>query len=124
MRPDQDSAGTVLVGRSVGADAGAVGAVGRMRSALNDRQIARMVFRIALFKRRGLTESHAEAWADLLADRDADGDERRICLECTGLQQDGGCFPAKQGWLPRTSPTHHPIKTLFQRCERFEFVTP
>lgn len=92
--------------------------------ALNDRQLARMVFRLSLFKQRGLSAKEADSMVDVLALRDADGDDRRMCIECTGLQQDGGCFPATQGWLQRTSPKHHPVATLLQRCERFEFVTP
>lgn len=78
-----------------------------------DKQIARVQFRAALFQRRGMTEDHAEAWADRLAARDADLDERRICVECTSWQHSRTC--AKR--LP-TSPLQ------LVRCHGFEFLTP
>jgi hypothetical protein len=94
------------------------------RPALNDKQIARMAFRIAMFQRRGLSERAAEKLADRLADRDDDRDDRRVCLECEHLQRSGACFAAAQGWLPHTSPRHAPVPDLLQRCERFSFQTP
>lgn len=94
------------------------------RPALTDRQIARMAFRIGLFRRRGLPEREAEALADRLADRDYSGDTRRVCLECQHLQRGNTCFAASQGWLLGVSRQFAPITNLLQRCERFEFQTP
>ena len=78
-----------------------------------DRQIARFLFRMALFQRRGMAEDKAEAWADRLAARDSDLDDRRICLECANFQRSRTC--AKR--LP-TSPEQ------LMRCHGFEWVTP
>jgi hypothetical protein len=78
-----------------------------------DKQIQRFRFRSALLQRRGMTEDHAEAWADRLAARDADLDERRICCECTSWQRS------------RTCAKHHPTSPeQLARCHGFEFVTP
>ena len=89
-----------------------------------NRELARATFRVALFKRRGLAELTATDLAARLADRDADRDDRRMCLECSHLQTSGGCFAAAQGWLPATSKKHHPVQNLLQRCERFTWVKP
>lgn len=95
-----------------------------MRPALDDRQIARMQFRLGLFKRRGLLESEAETLADRLALRDQDKDDRRVCVECKHLQRDGGCFAAVQGWLAGVSKRHQPVLALLQRCEQFQWAKP
>lgn len=78
-----------------------------------DKQIARFKFRVALFRRRGMTEPDAEMWADRLSERDHERDDRRICLECSNFQRSRTC--AKR--LP-TSPEQ------FVRCAGFSFVTP
>lgn len=89
-----------------------------------DREIARFIARVALFVRRGWAEAKAEAWADRLALRDQERDDRRSCVECSHLQQTGGCFAAQQGRLPYTSAKHHPVTDLLQRCECFSWQTP
>ena len=94
------------------------------RPALNDRHLARMQFRLALFKRRGLLDSEADALADRLAQRDYEGDERRVCMECKSLQQRGGCFQHQQGRLPGAGKFFQPMPQTLQRCGRFEFQTP
>jgi hypothetical protein len=83
------------------------------RPALNDRQISRMVFRIGLLQRRGMPENAAERWADRLHDRDMDGDDRRICLECANFTRSRTCFRR----LP-TSPDQ------LARCPGFEWQKP
>ena len=45
------------------------------------------IIRVGLFRRRGQTEQRAEALAESLVRRDADRDDRRLCLECAGLQR-------------------------------------
>jgi hypothetical protein len=51
---------------------------------------------------------------------DADLDDRRMCIECSHLQRDGGCFAARQGWIARAATYLTPVKNMLQRCERFE----
>ena len=89
-----------------------------------DREIARFMFRQALFVRRGLPEPQAERLADRLALRDQQRDDRRMCIECSHLQASGGCFAATHGWLPGTSRRHEPAPVILQRCEQFQWVMP
>ncbi len=84
-----------------------------MRPALNDKQIARMQFRIDLFKRRGLTECEADKLADRLADRDYDRDDRRVCLECKHVRPQMRC-----------THSHAVLNDVLQRCPDFDFEAP
>ena len=90
---------------------------------MNDRQIARHAFRVRLFTRRGWKPDKAEAWADRLIERDADRDDRRLCIECSALQRTGGCFQAQQGRLQGIDRRLTPITDLLQRCEGFQWQT-
>jgi len=94
------------------------------RPALTDRQIARMQFRLDLFRRRGFSPADADKLADRLADRDHERDDRYCCAECSNLQERGTCFAAAQGWLPNTARNFSPVRTLLQRCEQFSFAKP
>lgn len=86
-----------------------------------DVEISRFLKREALFRRRG--EGHdAEALAERMQARDRDRDDRRMCIECTHLQQDGGCFAARQGWLHATPRNFTPVRTLLQRCDQFDWA--
>lgn len=96
----------------------------RPDSPWNDAQIRRFMFRVELFKRRGVAEDAAEAHADRLALRDFERDDRRLCLECSELQRDGGCFAAKQGRIPGARPFLQPTPDLLVRCNSFNFVKP
>ena len=89
-----------------------------------DREVGRYLFRHALFQRRGLSDRAAELLADRLALRDFDRDDRRMCIECSSLQQSGGCFAASQGRIPRADKRMHPVKDILARCEAFEWVMP
>jgi hypothetical protein len=50
---------------------------------LTDRELDRFEARLKHFSRRGLTDTQAEALADLLVIRDREQDDRRTCLECS-----------------------------------------
>lgn len=76
--------------------------------------------RAALFERRGREPEPAQLLARRLAQRDIDHDERHVCLECAHLQRDGGCFAARQGWLPGVPRRLEPVNDILQRCDRFE----
>lgn len=101
---------------------------------MNDREIARFVFRAALFERRGLTPELAERVADRLALRDQERDDRRCCLECTGLDQRRECMRVRVDrqtgakgaarHMPDTSNDFQPMPITLQRCAGFSFVTP
>lgn len=94
------------------------------RPALTDRQIGHMQFRLDLLQRRGFTEAEAEALTDRLAQRDHDRDDRRMCAECSHLQELGTCFAAARGWIPNTARKFTPVRTLLQRCDAFNFAKP
>lgn len=72
-----------------------------------------MSFRMGLFQRRGLDLDQAEALADRLMARDAERDDRRVCLECRHLQRSLTC--ARQ---------QAPLLQTLQRCHRFEWQVP
>lgn len=100
-----------------------------VRAALDDRQIARMAFRIGLFMRRGIAEADAELLADRLHDRDTDRDSRHVCAECRHPTADHptygrGCFAARQGWIKGASRNLGPLMTTLQRCTAFEWQVP
>ncbi len=83
-------------------------------SAANTAEIKRLVLRIGMFQRRGLSESRAEWLADRCMLRDRDTDDRRACIECKHWQFGGTCA-AKQ------APAE---KTMFQRCPAFGWQVP
>ena len=58
-------------------------------SAMTGREIDMMIERTALFNRRGLSALEAELLADKLVNRDRDGDDRRLCMECAYLSRAG-----------------------------------
>lgn len=91
---------------------------------MSDREFSRFMFRMGLFKRRGMPESRAESFADQMLARDRDGDDRRACLECRHLQRGGTCFEASQGRVAGADRRLTPVQTILQRCERFTWATP
>lgn len=54
--------------------------------AMNGREIDTFTARLARFTDRGLNLDDAERLADKLVQRDREGDDRRLCLECAHLQ--------------------------------------
>lgn len=61
----------------------------------------------------------AAVLADRLACRDADGDDRRVCLECASLGPRGRCSAAAAGLIEGASRRLQPVPDLLQRCEAF-----
>lgn len=79
-----------------------------------------MVFRLALFKRRGMRDNEVDALVDRLLARDHDRDDRRSCMECSHYTRNGGCFAQQQGWVK-----HHPLPaSMLHRCEEFDWSRP
>lgn len=101
--------------------------------AWSDAVIARFTFRVGLFTRRGLAVERAEQLADQLSRRDHDRDDRRMCIECAGLQRppppsDGRpqAFP-RCGPMSRASANRRPVEPavdVLQRCPHFNFSKP
>lgn len=85
---------------------------GRM-AAWQEREIKRFEIRLAMFTGlRKLPPGVAEAWADRLALRDQERDDRRACIECKHLS----------GTICRGGETY--IPNLLIRCKRFVFQAP
>lgn len=57
--------------------------------------------------------------AALLARRDADGDDRRMCCECSHLEKAGRCALARAGKLKGATRELEPVRYLLQRCSGF-----
>ena len=89
-----------------------------------DKEINRFLLRVPMLQRRGMTFDEAEQFADRLAIRDQERDDRRACIECVSMQQDGGCLRQKTGYIKDTSKHFTVMKTVFQRCDFFEFLKP
>ncbi|HUD32038.1 MAG TPA: hypothetical protein VMR43_03345 [Variovorax sp.] len=85
-----------------------------------DPAVMRLAKRTDLFRRRGFDQSQATELAEALLRRDSEGDDRRMCLECSHLQRDGGCFAARQGWIQGAAINLAPVRTMLQRCECFQ----
>lgn len=66
-----------------------------------------------------LGRADAEYLAERLTLRDRDGDDRRLCLECTWLSDTGRCMAAATGRLPGVDRRLKPLPTLLQRCDAF-----
>lgn len=93
-------------------------------AAWTDKERARHAFRVGLFQRRGLDEAYATQLADRLWERDAERDDRRLCLECAGLQRGGTCFPASQGRMHGVDRRYTPVQDQLQRCPNFTWSMP
>ncbi|HEX5687374.1 MAG TPA: hypothetical protein VFY73_25440 [Ideonella sp.] len=85
----------------------------------DDATCARFVARVTLFLRRGLTASDADDLAERLVLRDREGDDRRMCLECSNLTEQGRCLAAWRRALPGADRRLEPVQTILQRCECF-----
>lgn len=84
----------------------------------DDAEIDAFLAREARFTRMGRA-ADAEHLAERLTLRDRQRDDRRLCLECTALADNGRCLVAARGRLPGASRRLEPVQTILQRCERF-----
>ena len=83
-----------------------------------DEEIERFESRVKRLQSEGMTEVESEELATRLLHRDRpeSGDDRRICLECTGLRGRVCAFAQRLGL--RTG--HEPLRFTLQRCDGFE----
>lgn len=103
----------------VSAQSTQVRAASRTRARLSAGHDDAFEARAYWFTERGLGTEAAEGLAERLASRDKDGDDRRMCLECTYLGASGRCVAAATGRLPGASPRLEPVQTILMRCEAF-----
>lgn len=76
-------------------------------------ELKRFDYRAGLFQRRGFDFSEAAHLAHELYERDADKDDRRMCIECQHFQRSRTC--ARRGLFLISTP---------QRCPLFAWQTP
>ncbi len=82
-----------------------------------DPIIAAFTARRDALLRRGYGPDDADDLAERLALRDAEGDDRRMCVECSYLGTTGRCGAA--GRLSGVDRRLEPVQTILQRCEAF-----
>ena len=92
-------------------------------SAMNTTEIHAFAIRVKHFQQLRFTTLDAEKLADQLVNRDREGDERHLCLECGNLIC-AGAWRCKQ-WQPagfgaRDVPAE--LIQQLQRCQAFEHV--
>ena len=83
----------------------------------NDAEIAAFTARTERFAVLGRTD--ADDLAERLTLRDRDGDDRRLCLECTWLGDTGRCLAAATGRIPGADRRLEPVQTILQCCGAF-----
>ena len=80
---------------------------------------AQTTARLARMARLAWPEVKGQAAADRLDRRDAEADDRRMCVECSHLSDSGRCVAAAMGRLRGADRRHEPVPDLLQRCEAF-----
>ena len=71
------------------------------------------------FLRRAHGPDDADDLAERLTLRDREGDDRRMCIECSHLGERGRCMAAAAARLPGADRRLEPVPTILQRCEAF-----
>lgn len=84
----------------------------------DDGEIHAFTAREARFVRMGRA-ALAEHLAERLTLRDRQHDDRRLCLECAALADNGLCLVAARGRLAFASRRFEPAPTILQRCAGF-----
>lgn len=84
-----------------------------------EAEVTSFTKRQTLMLARGYAPEDAEAMAEALTLRDRQGDDRRICLECTHLGERGRCLAASAGRIRGADRRLEPVPTILQRCEAF-----
>lgn len=89
-------------------------------SAMNSWEIDTFTARLARFAEKGVSNADAERLADVLVQRDREGDDRRLCLECACLRGSGrwSCSNWRQALVGQQGLAHDLILML-QRCEGY-----
>lgn len=82
-----------------------------------DAAVGRFVARVGLFMRRGINATDADDLAERLHLRDVQGDDRRLCLECTHLSN-RRCGNQRVASAGRDLPETYVVQ--LHRCPGFE----
>ena len=95
-------------------------------TAMNGAEIDTFTSRLVQLTDRGLILADAERLADKLVQRDREGDDRRVCLECLHLQRgrcgnwQGACFAIRS----RDAQLPPDLVLQLQRCDGFATASP
>ena len=87
--------------------------------AWDDNELTAFTTRVLLLQRRGIEADDADNLAERLTLRDRDGDDRRMCVECSHLGDGGRCLAAAAGRVHGADRRLEPVPTILQRCEAF-----
>ena len=89
-------------------------------SAMNSVEIDTFTARLGRFTDKGMAYDQAEALADKLVQRDREGDDRRLCLECRHLQGAGRwrCGNWHQAGVAREGLARD-LVLMLQRCDGY-----
>jgi hypothetical protein len=85
----------------------------------DDAEISAFVQRHARLLALGFGDGDANDVAERLTLRDRDGDDRRMCVECTWLGDTGRCLAAATGRIPGMDRRLEPVQSILQRCGAF-----
>ena len=86
-------------------------------SCWDDAEIAAFTARAERFALLGRAD--ADDLAERLTLRDRDGDDRRLCLECTWLGDSGRCLAAATGRISGADRRLEPVQTILRQCGAF-----
>lgn len=89
--------------------------------AMNTHEVDTFTARVSRFMAKGLPLAQAEALAVRLVIRDHEGDDRRVCLECSNLQGTGRwrCGNWQRAEVARDGLARD-LVLMAQRCEGFK----
>ena len=82
-----------------------------MGRAWSEPELDKFSKRVKIFINEGLSEEEAEELAEQMLKRDFEGDDRRVCFECTKYQ------PAN---VTCSVYRKRPLRFTLQRCEFFQ----
>ena len=86
----------------------------------DDAEIAIFSARVRVLMRRGIGTDDADDLAERLTLRDREGDDQRICIECSQLSDKGRCIAAATGRLAGADTRLEPVQTILHGCDAFE----
>ena len=90
-----------------------------VHTGMTNREMEAFEWRVDRLTRRGFALKDAEALAVQFKDRDRDGDDRRMCIECDHLPG-RSCNVAGTPKMPGTSRGMQPVRLVLWRCDAFQ----
>ena len=85
----------------------------------DDSEVSTFTARVLMLLRRGIGVDDADDLAERMTLRDRDGDDRRMCVECSHLGDGGRCLAAASGRVHGADRRMEPVQTILQRCDAF-----